>query len=192
MAIVAMHACGPTEERVPGNAGRRDREGGLLRSAICVTGEAPIFYEPGDIPCARDYLRIDEDEHMEIRFRVTDENATDRYDYGYHELLRYRNGRVIETLGFRRASDLYWYEVHFVRIRRQEYLADLDGDGQLEFAVLPYDVAQALWRTARIYSLKDRIEPWGEGSLPWALDTFVQLDCRMCSDLRPEECEKCR
>ena len=186
-AIVAMHSCAPTGERVPDNP-----RGDDSRSAICVAGEEPTFYEFGDIPCAREFVRISDDEHMEIRFTVTDENATDRYDYGYWELLRYGEGRVIETLRLRQSGDVHWSETPFVRIRRQQYLADLDGDGHLEFAVFPFSPGSAIWGTVRIYSIKDKIEPWGLGRLRFEQDTFVQLDCMRCSRFSPEECEKCR
>ena len=77
-------------------------------------------------------------------------------------------------------------------IRRQQYLADLDGDGHLEFAVFPFSPGSAIWGTVRIYSIKDEIEPWGLGRYRFELDTFVQLDCMRCSKFNPEECEKCR
>ena len=215
MAIIAMQSCAPAEEHIPGNpevdSGTETRtsppstekrvsdspegddpRGQSARSAVCVAGEEPIFYEFGDMPCARDSVRISDNEHMEIRFRVTDENATDPYDYGYRELLRYRDDRVIETLRLRHADDPPWSQVPFVRIRRQQYLADLDGDGHLEFAVFPFSPGSAIWGTVRMYSLKDGIEPWGEGVYRFELDTFVQLDCMMCSKFDPEECEKCR
>ena len=105
-------------------------------------------------------------------FTVTDEKATNGYDYGYQELLRYRDGRVIETLSLRRGGDIvHWVETPFVRIRRQQYLADLDGDGHLEFAVFPFSPGTAVWGTLRIYSLKEEIEPWGLGRLMWGHGT---------------------
>ena len=78
-------------------------------------------------------------------------------------------------------DDAYWSDTPFVRIRRQQYLADLDGDGHLEFAVVPYHPGTAFTATARIYSLKDEIEPWGEGVLLIENDSFVRLDCMGCS-----------
>ena len=215
MAIIAMQSCAPVEERIPdnteGGSGTETRtrpppaeervpaspegddpRGRSASSAICVAGEEPIFYELGDMPCTRDFVRISDNEHMEIRFRVTDENATDPYDYGYRELVRYRDDHVIETLRLRQADDALWSDIPFVRIRRQQYLADLDGDGHLEFAVFPFSPGSAIWGTVRIYSLKDRIEPWGEGAYRFELDTFVQLDCMSCSKFNPEACEKCR
>ena len=216
MAFIAMQSCAPaeehipdnpdtgtgtetrtspasTEERVPDSPEGDDPKGrSASRSAVCVAGEEPISYQLGDMPCARDFVRISDNEHMEIRFRVTDENATNPYDYGYRELLRYRDDRVMETLRLRHADDPPWSQVPFVRIRRQQYVADLDGDGHLEFAVFPFSPGSAIWGTVRIYSLKDRIEPWGEGVYRFELDTFVQLDCMRCSKFNPEECEKCR
>ena len=99
---------------------------------------------------------------------------------------------MIETLSLRQAGDDYSVQVPFVRIRRQQYLANLDDDGHLEFAVFPFNPGTAIWGTARIYSIKDKIEPWGLGRLRFEFDTFVQLHCMRCSKFNPEECEKCR
>ena len=199
--FVAVHSCARAQERVP-DAPREDARTGLSLlsdgsciggcSVVCVAGEEPTRYENTPYtPCARKFVRVSDDEHMEIRYTVTDENATNPYDYGYHELLRYRNGRVTETLPLRQPDDDAWIQTPFVRIRRQQYLADLDGDGHLEFAVLVWSPGSAFTATARIYSLKDEIEPWGEGVLLMEHDSFVRLDCR-CSRFSPEECEKCR
>ena len=188
-SATVVFACARTDEHVPDSPTGDDARG---PSAICVAGEEPTFYEFGDIPCAREFVRVSDSEHMEIRFAVTDEHATDVYDYGYHELLRYRHGRVIETLPLRQPDDPRWLGTPFVRIRRQQYLADLDADGHLEFAVFPFSPGSAIWGTVRIYSLKDGIEPWGEGRLLFEQDTFVQLGCMECSKFSPEECERCR
>ena len=207
MVFVAAQSCARDQETAP-NAPRaaapeEDALGELWGlsdgtcidgcSVVCVAGEEPTFHESGvAFPCAREFLQVSGDEHMEIRFTVTDETATDLYEYGYQELLRYRDGRVIETLPLRQPDDAYWSDTPFVRIRRQQYLADLDGDGHLEFAVVPYHPGTAFTATARIYSLKDEIEPWGEGVLLIENDSFVRLDCMGCSRFSPEECGKCR
>ena len=200
--FVAVHSCAREQERAP-ETPREDNPAGLSGlsegtcfddcSVVCVAGEGPTFYEFGaTIPCVRTFLLVSDDEHMEIRFTVTDENATDPYDYGYRELLRCRDGRVIETLPPRQPDDSYWSAAPFVRIRSQQYLADLDDDGHLEFAVVPHNPGSAFMATARIYSLKDEIEPGGEGVLLIENDSFVRLDCMDCSRFSPEECERCR
>ena len=179
----------PGEDALRGLAGLSD--GGCFDdcSVVCVAGEEPTFYEFGaTLPCARTFLRVGSDEHMEIEFIVADENGESRAQRGHWELLRHRNGRVTDTLRY----DGQWKETPFVRIRRQQYLADLDGDGHLEFAVVPYSLGSAFTATATIYSLKDEIEPWGEGVLLIENDSFVRLDCMDCSRFSPEECEKCR
>ena len=212
--FVAVHSCARDQERVPetpraedpieDTLGEDDPRTGLTAlsdgvcfddcSVVCAAGEEPTFYESGaTIPCGRTFLRVSSDEHMEIRFTVTNENANMYdFDYGYQELLRYRDGLVIETLPLRQPEDPRWNETPFVRIRRQQYLADLDGDGHMEFAVVPYSPGSALTATARIYSLKDEIEPWGEGVLLIENDSFVRLHCMDCSRFSPEECERCR
>ena len=98
--FVAAHSCACVQETAP-NAPREaapeeDGPGGLWGlsdgactggcSVVCVAGEEPTFYESGvTFPCAREFLRVSGDEHMEIRFTVTDENATDLYEYGYQK-----------------------------------------------------------------------------------------------------------
>ena len=49
----------------------------------------------------------------------------------------------------------------------------------------------AIWGTVRIFSLKDKIEFWGEGRYQFEGDTFVQLGCMRCSKFNPDECKKC-
>ena len=126
-----------------------------------------------------------------IEFIVVDKNSEDPYEYGYQELHRYKNGRIFEKLKLRRDDDAYWSEVPFVRIRKQKYLADLDGDGFLEFAIFPFHPGSAIWGTVRIFSLKEKIEFWREGRYQFEGDTFVQLGCMRCSKFNPEECKKC-
>ena len=181
----------PAVAEVSGDGLRALSDGSCIRgcSVVCVAGEEPTVYESVvSFPCSRTFLQVGSDEHMEIRYRVTDGTATNPNDRGYYELLRYRDGRVVETLRY----NPWWSEVGFVRIRRQQYLADVDGDGRLEFAVVPYSPGSAFTATARIYSLKDEIEPWGEGVLLIENDSFVQLDCMGCSKLNPEKCGICR
>ena len=98
--FVAAHSCARVQETAPSApreaAPEEDAPGGLRSlsdgactggcSVVCVAGEEPTFYESGvTFPCAREFLRVSSDEHMEIRFTVTDENATDLYEYGYQK-----------------------------------------------------------------------------------------------------------
>lgn len=157
----------------------------------CTPNSKIITYELGDTPCWREKLKVDEKEKLEIKFIITNKNSEDPYEYGHKELQRYLNGEVVEKIKLRRAGEPVWSLTPFVRIRKQTYLADLDNDGYLEFAVFPFSSGSAIWGTARIFSLKEKIEFWGEGRYQFEGDTFVQLGCMRCSKFNPEECKKC-
>lgn len=160
--------------------------------AQCTPKDNFVIYELGDTPCWKYFLQINKNESLKIDFKVTNKNSKDLYEHGYQELARYKNGKLVETMKLRKDEDAYWNEVPFVRIRKQAYLADLDNDGYLEFAVFPFSSGSAIWGTVRIYSLKDKIEFWGEGRYQFEGDTFVQLNCMRCSKFNPDECKKCR
>lgn len=157
----------------------------------CEKNSKLINYKIGDLVCTRNSIKINSREHLEVRFITVNKESDDPYEYGHQELHRYQNGKIIQTLKLRRDDDAYWSEVPFVRIRKQRYLADLDGDGFLEFAVLPFHPGSAIWMSARIFSLKEKIEDWGEGRYQFEGDTFVQLGCMKCSKFNPDACKSC-
>lgn len=157
----------------------------------CTPDSEIIIHELGDTPCWKHFLQISQSESLKTHFVVTNKDSKDPYEYGYQELLRYKNEKIIEKIKLRRDDDAYWSKVPFVRIRKQTYLADLDNDGYPEFAIFPFSSGSAIWGTVRIFSLKDKIEFWGEGRYQFEGDTFVQLGCMKCSKFNPDECKKC-
>lgn len=161
------------------------------RSTNCTKDGKLEHYIVGDLPCVRNILEVSESEFLKIFFKITDKDSEDLYEHGYQELIRYKNGKIIETMKLRKDEDAYWSEVPFVRIRKQKYLVDLDGDGYLEFAFYPFSPGSAIWGRVRIFSLKDKIEFWGYGKYQFEGDTFVQLGCLDCSKFKPEACKKC-
>ncbi|MGB0454214.1 MAG: hypothetical protein ACPGJV_10930 [Bacteriovoracaceae bacterium] len=157
----------------------------------CTVDSKFKVYEIGDTPCWKIELEVNNNEKIIIHFKVINENSEDLYERGYQELLRIKDGKVVERMKLRRDDDAYWSEVPFVRIRKQKYLADLDNDGFLEFAVFPFSSGSAIWGTVRIFSLKSKIEFWGEGRYQFEGDSYVQLGCMSCSKFNPKECRKC-
>ena len=157
----------------------------------CTKVSEPISYNRGDLPCAKNTLVISNKEKLKIHFKQLDINSDDIYKTGYQELVRYKNGKVVEKLKLRKDQDAFWSEVPFVRIRKQKYLADLDNDGHLEFAVFPFSPGSAVWGTVRIYSIKDKIEFWGLGRYQFEGDTYVKLGCMKCSKFNSKACKKC-
>jgi len=158
----------------------------------CTKKSKPKKYYSGDLVCTKKKIVISENEFLKINFVITNEKSEDPYEYGYQELLRYKNGTVINKLKLRRDDDAHWSETPFVRIREQKYLHDLDNDGLLEFAVFPFHPGSAVWGTARIYSLrKGEIKYWGKGRYQFEGDTYVKLNCMKCSKFNKSACTKC-
>ena len=178
-----------TEEEVISNVGPKKDPN--IRKTQCTTEKVITTYEVGDIPCARNLMRVGNNEELKIHFKVTNKNSNDIYEYGYQELLRFRNGKIVERMKLRNDEDAYWSEVPFVRIRKQKYVSDIDGDGDFEFAIFPFHPGSAIWGTVRIFSLKEKIEFFGNGRYQFEGDTFVQFGCMSCSKFNPEACNKC-
>ncbi|MGB0452658.1 MAG: hypothetical protein ACPGJV_03015 [Bacteriovoracaceae bacterium] len=162
------------------------------QSVRCTSAGKIEYYEVGDLPCIRNKLDINSREKLIIHFVITNKNSEDPYKYGYQELLRYKDGKVVEKIKLRKDGDAYWTMVPFVRVRKQKYFEDLDGDGSLEFAVFPFHPGSAIWMRARIFSLKKTIEFWGEGKYQYEGNSFVQLNCMDCSKFNPKACQKCQ
>lgn len=157
----------------------------------CTQHENIKTYKVGDLVCTRSVLKVNSDERLRIHFKLVNRDSDDLYERGYQELLRYKNGQVVERIKLRKDEDAYWNATPFVRVRKQAYLADLDGDGYQEFAILPFSPGSAIWGTVRIFSLKKNVEFWGEGRYQFEGDTFVQLNCMECSKFNPEACNSC-
>ena len=158
----------------------------------CTSKAQTTYYALGDLPCTTDTIKVSDREYLKIEFKVTNKNARNPYDYGYRELVRYKNKKAVQKIKLREVDDPPWSSMPFVRVRKQKYLADLDKDGHLEFAVFPFSPGSAIWGTVKIYSLKDKIEYWGEGNYRFEQDTHVMLGCMKCSKFDPEECKKCK
>lgn len=159
--------------------------------ATCTPNSVPEKYKIGDLPCIRKEIIVNSKEKLVVTFIITNKDSEDPYEYGYQELQRYKKGEVVERIKLRREGEPYWSMAPFVRIRKQTYFADLDNDGYLEFAIFPFSPGSAIWGTVRIFSLKEKIELWGEGRYQFEGDTSVQLGCMSCSKFNPEECKKC-
>lgn len=157
----------------------------------CTLEDKPKIFELGDLICAKRKLKLSKNESIKIVFNVTNENSDDPYEYGIQELHRIKNGKIVETFKLRKDGDAYWSEVPFVRIRKKQYLADLDNDGFKEFAVFPFHPGSAIWGTVRIFSVKKKIEFWGLGRYQFENDTYVKLGCMDCSKFNPDACSKC-
>ena len=190
-AIVAMHSCAPTGERVPDNPRGDDSRG---PSAICVAGEEPTFYEFGDIPCARDV--------RPSKRRRTHGNPLQGNGRERDGSLRLRLLGTSAIRGWPRDRNAtaqaktamsYWSETPFVRIRRQQYLADLDGDGHLEFAVFPLSPRERDLGHGQNLQHQGQDRTVGLGTLAFRTGHVRAAGLHeVLQSSAPEECEKCR
>lgn len=157
----------------------------------CTRGEKLTRYEIGDLVCIRKKIVVSQREWLEVQYVVTEAGSDDLYERGYHELRRFYDERVVERINLRRPEDAHSLDAPFVRIREKKYLADLDNDGYLEFAIFPFHPGSAIIMTARIYSLRERITRWGEGRYQFEGDTYVKLNCNEYSKFNRIACKKC-
>ncbi len=148
-------------------------------------------YELGDLPCLKYKIEVSPNELLEIEYVIKNKDAEDIYERGYQILKRIKNGKIVEIVKLRRNEDAYWNDTPFVRIRKQKYLADLDGDGDMEFAIFPFSPGSAVVGTVRIFSLKRKIILWGKGRYQFEGDTHVQLGCPRWSKFRPDDFNNC-
>lgn len=93
-----------------------------VHTAKCESNSSVTKYRAGDLVCSKNIININSQEKMKINFIVTNKNSDDPYEYGYQELHRYKQGKVIEKLKLRK-----------------------DDDAFLEFAVFPFHPGSAIW-----------------------------------------------
>lgn len=158
----------------------------------CTKDSKVRYYEIGDTPCRRLTRKVSRNEKLKITYKTLNAKSEDPYERGYQELHRYKNGKLVEKMRLRDEGEAHWLETPFVRVRKQKYLADLDGDGIMEFAIHRFHPGSAIWNTVKIYSLKKKITFWGKGRYQFEGDTFVKLGCPKCSKFNPEACKGCK
>lgn len=165
------------------------------KKAFCTIKNEKInkfeLYELGDLPCLKYKLKVSSTEYLEIEYITLNKYADDIYERGHQVLKRVKNNKTVEVIKLRKEEDTYWSDTPFVRVRKQQYFADLDDDGYLEFAVFPFSSGSAIVGTVRIFSLKDKIVLWGKGKYQFEGDTFVRLNCPNWSKFNPKEIKNC-
>ncbi|MCK5074516.1 MAG: FG-GAP repeat protein [Bacteriovoracaceae bacterium] len=149
------------------------------------------IYGNGGIVCAKDLLKHESGDLLRIEYKTINVESTDPYERGYQVLRRYSKNKKIDEIRLRREEDACWMETPFVRIRKEKYFSDLDGDGYDEFAIFPFSSGSAIFGTVRIFSLRDKIILWGEGRYLVEGDGNVLLNCPRCSKFNLDICKKC-
>ncbi len=156
-------------------------------------GKKAIF---GDInaPCGLSKIQPIDNRILEIKRIVSrvEEVPGANILLGHHLLILKSEDKVLQKIKVETEHDPFWYEVVFVKIRKNVYWHDLNNDGYLEFAILPRDTGNALYRTVNIYTLKDdSFHFYGEGKYLWEAGGHVLLNCPKCWKFDLDECKKC-
>ena len=155
-------------------------------------GKKAIF---GDInaPCGLSKIQPIDNRVLEIKrvflgMEHHDDGA--RVPMGYHLLILKSGDRILQEMKVEKENDIFWYEVVFVKIRKHVYWQDLNNDGYSEFAVLPRDTGNALYRPVNIYTLKDKsFHFYGQGKYLWEAGEHVLLNCPKCWKYDLDECK---
>ena len=86
------------------------------------------------------------------------------------------------------------FYIYFVKIRRDQYTADLNDDGKKEFALVPMlSGGGAIIVDAFLYTIKEQgVEPYGQGRFFWERGENVQLGCPNCWKFDMDKCKSCR
>ena len=157
-------------------------------------GKKAIF---GDInaPCGLSKIQPTDNRTLEIkRVFLGIERHSDGVEMpaGHHLLLLKEGDKILQEIKVETEYDPFWYEVVFVKIRKNVYWQDLNNDGHPEFAVLPRDTGNALYRPVNIYTLKDEsFHFYGQGKYLWEAGEHVLLNCPKCWKYDLDECKKC-
>lgn len=159
--------------------------------AVCPGEEKASAFEAGEIICASEKIEHPSGVTLRIHYVVTSAKSEDPYEHGYQVLQMLKKGRVVQTIKLRQENEPAWNQTPFVRIRKDTYFSDLDGDGIEEFAVFPFSPGSALMDTATIYSLKERVVPWGFGRISIEGHGHVLLGCPTCGKFDLDACKKC-
>lgn len=157
----------------------------------CPGEKTPRVFEPGAIICASEKLEHPSGVMLRVQYVKQNIESEDPYEHGYYILQMLKKSRVLQTIEFRGEDQPPWNQTPFVRIRKDAYFADLDGDGIDEFAVFPFSSGSALYGTATIYSLTEKIVTWGSGKIHIEGNGHVLLGCPNCWKFDLEACKSC-
>ena len=147
-----------------------------------------------EIPCGRSNIQPKEDRTLEIKriFLGAEKLPSGDLLLGHHLLILKSGDKVLQEMKVEKEDDPFWKEVVFVKIREGVYWQDIDGDGYLEFAILPTERGKAIYRPAYIYTLKDNLfHFYGKGKYIWFKGQHVLFNCPECWEYDLDKCDPC-
>ena len=155
---------------------------------------AKITIDSLNIPCGLSKIQPLEDRILEIKriFLGAEKLPSGDMLLGHHLLLLKAGDKVLKEMKVEKKDDPFWRDVVFIKIRKNVYWQDLNSDGFPEFAILPTDMGNAIYRPAYIYTLKDNsFNFYGEGTYLWYTGQHVLLNCPECWEYDLDKCKKC-
>ena len=147
-----------------------------------------------NVPCGLSKIQPIENRTLEIKriFLGVERLPTGDLLLGHHLLILKSGDKILQEVKVEKEDDPFWRDVVFVKIRENVYWQDLNNDGYPEFAILPTDMGNAIYRPAYIYTLKNKsFHFYGEGTYIWYTGQHVLLNCLECWECDLDKCEKC-
>jgi hypothetical protein len=116
------------------------------------------FYEPKGLPLSRDFLKLPDNRW--IWLKKVDEHKT-KIILG--KKFKNNKGKLINKVIWSEENeekyDALWDYAYFLKIKSGKYFSDINRDGRLEVAIMPFDNGNNMVRRALIFTVKpDRLE----------------------------------
>ena len=147
-----------------------------------------------NVPCGLAKIQPIENRTLEIKriFLGAERLPTGDILLGHHLLLLKASDKILQEIKIEKEDDPFWRHVVFVKIRKDAYWQDINNDGYPEFAILPTEMGNAIYRPAYIYTLKNNsFYFYGKGKYIWYTGQHVLLNCPKCWEYDLNECKKC-
>ena len=131
----------------------------LLGAFFCHQGIAALtYYETIGLPLWRDFLRLPNNRW--IWLKKVDEHKTKvilgkKFKNSKGKLIN----KVIWAEEYEENYDALWDYAYFLKIKSGKYFSDINHDGRLEVAIMPFDNGNNMIRHALIFTVKpERLE----------------------------------
>lgn len=129
--------------------------------AVVLFSHLVFAFEPKALPLWRDFLRLPDNRWIWLKkVGGVDEHKT-KIILG--KKIKNSKGKLINKVvwseEYEEKHDALWDYAYFLKIKAGQYFSDINHDGRLEVAIMPYDSGNWMIRRALIYTVKsDRLE----------------------------------